>query len=44
MSAEYQKWMKIGQELGFENSELSEFVKERQAEAKDEKRRLEEAH
>jgi hypothetical protein len=32
MSAEYQKWMKIGQELGFESNELGEFVKERQAE------------
>lgn len=40
MAAEYQKWLKITQEMGYSGNELRSFVKERQKKCKSEKIRL----
>jgi len=40
MAAEYQKWLKITQEMGYSGNELRSFVKERQEKCKSEKIRL----
>ena len=42
MAAEFQKWMKIASELGYEGTELREFVKVKQEECKAEKLRQDE--
>ena len=40
MAAEFQKWVKAGQELGYVDEGLRNFVKEQQNDAKEEKLRL----
>src|SRR5688572_15428617 len=42
MAAEFQKWIKITSELGYEGTELRNFVKEKQEECKAEKLRQDE--
>ena len=42
MAAEFQKWMKIASELGYEGTELREFVRVKQEECKAEKLRQDE--
>lgn len=37
MAAEFPKWIKAGQDLGYERDYLKSFVKERRTEAKEEK-------
>src|SRR6218665_3154174 len=43
MAAEYQRWIKVANDLGLEGDELRTFVKDRQEEAKAERTKVEEA-